>query len=472
MKPSPPIFSLPRLIVAGTHSGVGKTTITAGIIGALRERGHVVQPFKAGPDYIDPSYHTLATQVVDEGQRRICRNLDTWMISPERIPSMVALAGQGADLAVIEGVMGLYDGSAYDRETGSTAHLSKLLAAPTLLVVDASSMARSAGALALGYMRFDPDLPLAGFIVNRVGSGGHGKGVTLAIEQATGLPVLGCIPRQAELKIPERYLGLIPTVEPGAWRSFIAAAIGIVSRHVDVDRLVRIVYQSPPMPGTPLALEPSATPQTVKIAVACDQAFSFTYEDNLDLLRQAGAELVTFSPLRDRCLPSGIRGILLSGGFPEVYGAQLAANETMRRAIRDAWHRGVVIYAECGGLMYLTQYVVDMQGERQPMVGLLPGYVTMSPTLHMGYRLACAAPGNLLLDEGATVRGHEFHYSRWEGRPDNLPPAYWVQSARSEAALRPEGACLQNLMASYVHVHFASVPDMAIRFVQSCTHVH
>lgn len=460
-----------RFVIAGTHSGVGKTTLTAGLIAALRQRGLTVQPFKTGPDYIDPTYHTLAAG-------RSCRNLDTWMVPPDRVRALFAHASRDADVAVIEGVMGLYDGLDYEGEKGSTAQVAKLLNAPVVLVLDASKMARSAAALALGYQHFDPDLPLAGFILNRVGGESHGQGVAMAIQRATDRPVLGWLPRDPALEIPERHLGLVPTAEPGRWRSFIEAAAGRVAHHLDLDRLLAIAQQAQPLSAPiPLAIDVRSqrSGRRPVIAVAQDEAFSFIYPDNLDLLRIAGAEVAFFSPLRDAALPPGTAGVILSGGFPEFYAGPLAANTGMQRALRQVHSRGTPIYAECGGLMYLTQAIIDLPhrgpfGRRaaHPMVGLLPGRSVMSQQLTLGYRLAQAAGDSWLLSAGETVRGHEFHYSTWEDRPADLPPAYSLLPLNGQGDPQPEGVCLDNLRASYVHLHFWNKPELAARFVAAC----
>jgi cobyrinic acid a,c-diamide synthase len=451
-----------RLVIAGTHSGVGKTTITVGLIDALRRRGLVVQPFKVGPDYIDPSYHTLAAA-------RPCRNLDTWMLPPDRVHSLFARAAATADLAVVEGVMGLFDGAGYDGDSGSTAEVAKLLDAPVVLVLDAGKMARSAAAVALGYQRFDASLMLAGFIVNRAAGESHGRGVAAAVEQATGVPVLGWLPREAELAIPERHLGLIPTAEPGRWQEFVRAAGDAVARCLDLDRLVALARQTEGGEEVPVFLTPGPCLRTpVRIALARDEAFHFTYEDNLDLLRESGAEIVPFSPLHDEALPARTAGVILGGGFPEVFAGRLSGNRAMHAALRDAHRRGLPLYAECGGLMYLTEAIRDSDGTTHSMVGLLPGCCAMAGRLTLGYRLARAAGGSWFLDEGETLRGHEFHYSVWHDRPADLPPAYFLPPRSGEGKPRPEGARLGSLWASYVHVHFGVKPELASRFVAAC----
>jgi len=467
---------IPRLVIGGTHSGVGKTTITAGLIRALRNLGLVVQPFKAGPDYIDPTYHTMAAGIglgdrpagAKDAARRVCRNLDTWMVPPERVAALFAQVSCDADIAIIEGVMGLYDGFGYDDDLGSTAYLARLLRAPTLVVLDASHMARSAGALALGYQQFDPDLSLGGFIVNRVGSDSHGRGVAAAIERATGLPVLGCLPRDAALEIPERHLGLVPTAERGRWHDFVEAAADRMARHVDLERLQALAHSAPPLTTTSVIAHHPVVCRRPRIAVARDEAFSFTYQDNLDLLAAAGAEIVFFSPLHDQDLPSNVMGVILGGGFPEIYARELAANTGMQQALRQAHDLGLFIYAECGGLMFLTEAIVDIEGREYPVAGLLPGSCVMTSHLTMGYRLARAASESWFLREGESVRAHEFHYAEWQGRPAELPPAYSLRSPRDGGQCRVEGACVGNLWASFVHVQFASKPELAERFVEAC----
>ena len=457
-------INIPRLVIAGTHSGVGKTTLAVGISAALRRRGLRVQPFKVGPDYIDPTYHTLAAG-------RTARTLDAWMIPRQHIPALFARAVKGADIAVIEGVMGFYDGFDYESEQGSTAEIARLLKAPVTLVLDASSMARSAAAVALGFQAFAGELPLAGFILNRMGSESHGRGVSEAVERATGLPVFGWLPRQESVHIPERHLGLVPTAEPGRWQSFIQAAADLVEQHLDLNALLAAARASHPLRLPAFDALPSPVPELETrpiIAVARDAAFSFTYPDNLDLLRAAGAAITFFSPLQDPALPAHTSGVILSGGFPEVYAASLAANKAMHAALRQAHARGLPIYAECGGLMYLTQRIVDQENRSFPMVGLLPGASRMSGQLTLGYRLAEAAGDSWLLRAGEQVRGHEFHYSQWEGGKESVRPAYRLLPTREGEPTRMEGAHAGNLWASYVHLHFWSKPELAWRFVAAC----
>ncbi|MEN6408410.1 MAG: cobyrinate a,c-diamide synthase, partial [Anaerolineaceae bacterium] len=340
------------------------------------------------------------------------------------------------------------------------------------LVLDAGAMARSAAAIALGYQRFDPDLPLAGFILNYVAGEAHGQGVASAVEQATGLPVLGWLPRVHELNIPERHLGLIPTVEAGGWQDFINAAADQVSHHLNMDRLLEIARSAPdisvhtPLPDMGIHCQTEDPSDRPLIAVAQDEAFNFTYPENIDLLRAAGADIVFFSPLHDAALPAGTCGIILSGGFPEVYAREISANRSMRQALSEAQARDLPIYAECGGLMALTRSITDLHGNEYPMFGLLPGRSVMTAQLHMGYRQAEAAGDSWLLRQGETVRGHEFHYSIWEGYPEDLPSAYHLLPPNGEPV--SEGVHLGALWASYVHLSFWAKPELALRFVNRC----
>ncbi len=457
-----PVHNIPRLILAAPMSGSGKTTLTAGLIAALVARGVRVTPFKVGPDYIDPSYHTLAAG-------RACHNLDAWMLDHERLRALFAHHTRDADLALIEGVMGMFDGYSGKEDTGSSAHVARILDAPVLLVLDVSAMARTAAAIVQGMRDFDPRVRLGGVILNRVGGAGHARMVQDAIESTIGVPVVGYLKREDALSLPERHLGLIPTLEPGHWRAWLDAARESVAATVDLDRVLAIARATAPLPGSDA--NPFSSIQshdgTVIIAVARDEAFNFVYEDNLDLLRAAGARIAFFSPLHDHALPQGAQALYLCGGFPEVYAAQLASNEAMRAGVRAAFQMGMPIYAECGGLMYLTDEIVDAEGNCHPMAGVLPGRSAMTGRLTLGYRVARAPADNWLWRAGETIRGHEFHYSMWEGRPADLKPAYELLPGEFQPQMRVEGACVNNLIASYVHVHFLAQPEIAGRFVRA-----
>jgi len=460
-------IALPRLLLAAPMSGSGKTTITAGLIAALSARGLAVAPFKCGPDYIDPSYHALAAG-------RPCANLDAWLAPPERLPGLLARRGAGADIALIEGVMGLFDGYAGDDDTGSSAHIARLTGTPVVIVLDVRAMARTAAALVAGLRDFDPQVRVVGVILNRAGSPRHAAMVRAAIEGDAGLPVLGALLRDEAIALPERHLGLVPTAEAGRWQPWLAEVRARVEAGVDLEALLALARAAPPLdlPASALpaaAPEPPATPDPGDdrpiIAVSRDEAFSFLYDDNLDLLRDAGADIAFFSPLRDAALPAGTGALYLCGGFPELYAAQLSANSAMRAAIRAAAARGLPIYAECGGLMYLTETLIDAAGQAHPMVGLLPGRSVMTPRLTLGYRTVRANGASWLWQSGETVRGHEFHYSVWEDRPADLPWLYTCLPDALRPDARPEGACAGNILASYVHIHWLAAPHLAERFI-------
>lgn len=458
---------IPRILIAGQSSGVGKTTITLGLITALRRRGLTVQPFKCGPDYIDPTYHTLAAG-------RPCRNLDTWMLNEAQMLASFARACIDADIAIIEGVMGVFDGASYTDELGSAAHIAKLLNAPVLLVLDIGKLARSAGALALGYQHFDRQLPLAGYILNRAGSQSHAAGCALSVEATTDLPVVGWLSRQEELHIPERHLGLIPTVERDALDGLMRAAGDAVEKNFDLGKVEKLAQgesrarsakTADRVPDSPSL--PSSAHAPV-LAVARDEAFSFYYPDNLELLEEAGARIRFFSPLRGEELPPETAGVYLGGGFPERYAAQLSQNRAVWAQLRHLHARGAPIYAECGGFMVLTQALVDTGGTRWPMAGLLPGAAHMQTRLAgLGYRLATAATDNLLVQAGETVRGHEFHYSNWVVGDDlaTVRNAWIVRRRAGDSESRPHGYADGNLLASYLHIHFGQHPALAQRFV-------
>ena len=456
-----------RILIAGTNSGVGKTTITLGLIAALKKRGLQVQPYKAGPDYIDPTYHTLAAG-------RPCRNIDTWMVPPERALALFNQTIGNSDIAVIEGVMGVFDGFSYSDEEGSTAQIAKLVNAPVLLILDVGKMARSAGALAQGYTQFDPDLNIAGFILNRCGSTNHYQGVKQAVENATGLPAVGWLPKDANLYIPERHLGLVPTDERGELTAFIAHAADVVAEYFDLDRILQIANNKLQI-ANPLRSEGHNRKSKIQnlksiIAVARDAAFSFYYEDNLDMLREAGAEIVFFSPLEDIDLPPGTSGIYFGGGFPEMFADKLSANQNLWTALKTAHAAGMPIYAECGGFMVLTEAIIDLEGQRRPMAGLVPGETQMEKRrMGLGYRLVESLDGNFLLPPGVATRGHEFHWSSWSHQERVDTPCAWqIQPRNGKQSTRPDGYANGNLIASYVHLHFAYRPEMAENFVRAC----
>ena len=445
------------IVIAGTTSGVGKTTVAIGLMGALVHQGLKVQPFKTGPDYIDPSYHTWVT-----GESS--RNLDTWLLSRDVVAELFSRAMVGKDIAVIEGVMGLYDGHSSLNDEGSTAELAKLLGAPVLLVVDSRKGARSLAAMVAGYRAFDSSLHLGGVILNGIGSDEHLRLCRESIEHYTGLPVLGYLPRRDSLSLPERHLGLIPTVEGSANEEFLRLLVAQCEATFDIPRILRLSEQAVVPEAEPLLFPPVREPAIAKIAVAKDKAFSFYYQDSLDLLEAWGAELVPFSPLQDVDLPQDISGLYIGGGFPELYAAGLADNKSIRQAIKVAAERGMPIYAECGGLMYLGRSIGDLEGNEYPMVGAIPVSSRIdSPRLSLGYRTVQALGNGPILRQGEIVRGHEFHWSVLKSSADSAN-AYRIL----ENGGRQEGFQKKKFLASYIHLHLGSLPHMASRFVENC----
>jgi cobyrinic acid a,c-diamide synthase len=450
--------NVPRLVIAGTHSGVGKTTIATGIMAALRNRDFKVQPFKVGPDYIDPTYHTLATGLPS-------RNLDSWMLSHDTIIELFGRTAQKADISIIEGVMGLFDGHSGLDDSGSTAEVAKLLDVPTILIIDAGKMARSAAAVALGYTEFDPALNLSGFVINNIGSERHFEWVKEAIEKATSVPVLGYLPKNVNFEMPERHLGLIPTVE-NLEVQFMAPLCQQIEQTFEMNRLLEIARSAPPIPKPKYRIFPSDEGAIhrapTNIAYAWDEAFSFYYQDNLDLLEAYGARLFPFSPMHDSSIPEGAQGVYIGGGFPEMYAEALSANRSILDSLKKAASEGMPIYGECGGLMYLSQGITDFEGNLYPMLGLVPGWSRMTRQLaRMGYVEIEALEDTILSPKGARLRGHEFHWSEMESKPK--PSAYQILHPQAGN----EGYINGNILASYVHLHFGSDPNLARNFVQA-----
>jgi cobyrinic acid a,c-diamide synthase len=439
--------ALSAIVVAGTHSGVGKTSVTLGLIGAFRHRGLTVQPFKVGPDFIDPLHHQHASG-------RPARNLDGWMLDPEINLERFARATADADVAVIEGVMGLFDGSEGKSDRGSTAEMAKLLGLPVLLVIDASAMARSAAALIHGYTSFDPDLRVAGVILNNIGSETHAGMIRDAV--AGAVPILGALPRVKDLVVPERHLGLHLPHEARA--EYIDQLATLIEEHIDLDAL--LANSAIERRTAPAAAAPTPAPH-IRLALARDEAFCFYYADNLELLEQAGAELVPFSPI-DEPLPENIDGIYLGGGYPELHADKLAANTSTREAIREFASAGGPIYAECGGLMYLAQ-TLEIDRETHPLCGVLPFSITMPAPLAIGYVEVTTTGG--LFGSGQTARGHLFHHSAIAGEPAT-DRCYELKNSRGEET--QEGYLIQNVLASYAHLHLASNPALASAFIDQC----
>ncbi|MGW0748912.1 cobyrinate a,c-diamide synthase [Streptomyces sp. NPDC002587] len=479
--------NVPRLVVAAPSSGSGKTTVATGLMAAFSERGLAVSPHKAGPDYIDPGYHALATG-------RPGRNLDAFMCGPELVAPLFAHGAAGCDLAVVEGVMGLYDGAAGRGELASTAQVAKLLRAPVVLVVDASSQSRSVAALVHGFASFDPQVRLGGVILNKVGSDRHEVMLREALEEA-GTPVLGVLRRAPQVAAPSRHLGLVPVAER---RADALAAVAALAEQVragcDLDALWALARTAPalacepwspeaaltgtggsvpnPAPRAPAGLEPPhgqsgdgaapaapgvATGRRPVVAVAGGAAFTFSYAEHAELLTAAGADVVTFDPLRDEALPEGTTGLVIGGGFPEVYAPELSANEPLRKAVAHFAAQGGPVAAECAGLLYLARSL-----DGAPMCGVLDADARMSERLTLGYREAVAVSDSALAPAGTRLRGHEFHRTVIEPGAGAAPAWGFTHPER-----RVEGFVQQGVHASYLHTHWAAEPSVARRFARA-----
>ncbi|MFH9737659.1 cobyrinate a,c-diamide synthase [Streptomyces roseolus] len=442
-----------RLVIAAPSSGAGKTTVATGLMAAFASRGLAVSPHKVGPDYIDPGYHALATG-------RPGRNLDAYMCGTELIAPLFAHGSRGCDLAVVEGVMGLYDGAAGQGELASTAQVAKLLRAPVVLVVDASSQSRSVAALVHGFASWDPEVRLGGVILNKVASDRHETLLREALEES-GVPVLGVLRRAPAVATPSRHLGLIPVAERQAQAvEAVAAQAEQVLAGCDLEGLLALARSAPPLSASewsPSVVVPPGGGRPV-VAVAGGAAFTFSYAENAELLTAAGAEVVTFDPLRDEALPEGTRGLVVGGGFPEIYAAELAANEPLRKAVAELAASGAPVAAECAGLLYLARSL-----DGTPMCGVLDADARMSERLTLGYRDAVAVGDSVLAAAGTRVRGHEFHRTVIE--PGAGAHAAW---GLRQPEPRVEGFVRGGVHASYVHTHWAGAPGIAARFVGHC----
>ncbi|MER6143466.1 cobyrinate a,c-diamide synthase [Streptomyces sparsogenes] len=466
------MVSVPRLVIAAPASGSGKTTVATGLMAAFAERGLDVSPHKVGPDYIDPGYHALAVSSSPARSGRAPRpgrNLDAFLCGPERIAPLFLHGAAGSDLAVVEGVMGLYDGAAGQGELASTAHVAKLLRAPVVLVVDASSQSRSVAALVHGFASWDPEVRVAGVILNKVGSDRHEELLREALD-GSGVPVFGALRRVRAVRAPSRHLGLVPVAERRAEAvESVAALAERVREGCDLDGLLALARSAPPLPDQPWDPEreaasarggagPAPGGARPVVALAGGAAFTFSYAEQAELLTAAGAEVVPFDPLREERLPPGTAALVIGGGFPEVYAPELSANGPLRAEVAGLAATGAPIAAECAGLLYLAR---SLDGE--PMCGVLPAEARMSERLTLGYREAVAIGDSPLATAGTRVRGHEFHRTAVE--PGAGPEPAWglVRPER-----RAEGFVRGGVHASYLHVHWAALPDAAVRFVEAC----
>ncbi|MEV7220745.1 cobyrinate a,c-diamide synthase [Streptomyces sp. NPDC093681] len=456
-----PDSGVPRLVIAAPSSGSGKTTVATGLMAALAGRGLAVSPHKVGPDYIDPGYHALATG-------RVGRNLDAYLCGPELVGPLFLHGARGCDIAVVEGVMGLYDGAAGEGELASTAQVAKLLRAPVVLVVDASSQSRSVAALVHGFVSWDPEVRIGGVILNKVASDRHEVLLREAVD-SVGVPVLGVLRRAPQVDVPARHLGLVPVAERGSEAVDAVTAMGAqVAAGCDLAALVRLARAAGPLPGGSAPWTPGPVPthhptrsvkkSTPRVAVAGGAAFTFSYAEHSELLAAAGAEVVTFDPLRDEELPEGTAGLVIGGGFPEVYAAELSANEPLRKSVAELALSGAPVAAECAGLLYLCRELDGL-----PMCGVLDASARMSERLTLGYRDAVAVSDSALAGAGTRMRGHEFHRTVVEPGAGAAPA--WGMRAPER---RVEGFVERGVHASYLHTHWAAEPGVARRFVERC----
>ncbi|MBB3083489.1 cobyrinate a,c-diamide synthase [Geodermatophilus sabuli] len=447
--------AVPRVVVAAPASNSGKTSVATGLAAALTARGLSVSPHKVGPDYIDPGYHALAAG-------RPGRNLDPVLVGEERVVPLFLHGARGADVAVVEGVMGLFDGATHPSvEPGfaSTAHVARLLRAPVVLVVDASAQAQSVAALVHGFATFDPRVRLGGVVLNRVGSDRHEEILRDALG-ASGVPVLGAVRRLESLTTPSRHLGLVPAAERSAEALTTVRGLGeTIAAALDLDAVLRLARSAPALDAVPWdpAAEVAPVPGRPRIAVAGGAAFTFGYAENAELLAAAGAEVVTVDPLRDERLPEDTAGLVVGGGFPEVHAADLSANTGLRADVAALAARGGPVAAECAGLLYLARSLDGL-----PMCGVLDTEAAMSPALTLGYRAAAALTDSVLAPAGTRVRGHEFHRTVATPPAGSAPAWQWAGAA-------PEGFVTGRVHASYLHLNWAGSPAMATRFVAACT---
>ncbi|BAZ27976.1 cobyrinic acid a,c-diamide synthase [Cylindrospermum sp. NIES-4074] len=457
------------IVIAGERSGVGKTTVTLALLASLCRRGAVVQSFKVGPDYIDPMFHQYVTN-------RACRNLDTVLTSESYVQQCFTRHSQECEYALVEGVMGLFDGVGHGTENqlpvtnsqlptdfGSTAQVARLLDIPVILVIDCSRLSGSVAAIAHGYCSFDARIKIAGVVLNRVGSDRHLSLLKDSLKPLQ-LPILGVLRRQDNITIPDRHLGLVPSDELPQLSAVINSLADLGDTCFDWDQLLPILQsKSLPITHHPLPI----THHPVKIAVARDRAFNFYYQDNLDLLQKLGAKLVFWSPLEDAELPQDIQGMYFGGGFPEVFAQQLSTNTHVRDAVKTAILKGMPTIAECGGLMYLCEQIIDFEGKSWSMVGVLPTSAQMGGSLTLGYRRAVALQDSLLVGAGTNVYGHEFHRSRLISPPHH--PLFTTSRYDCDENMGYEGWSESlNLHASYVHLHWGESVELPQRFVQEC----
>ncbi|MBF0550289.1 MAG: cobyrinate a,c-diamide synthase [Deltaproteobacteria bacterium] len=455
------MISCPRILIAGTNSGVGKTSVTLALVGALRQRGLRVQTFKVGPDYLDPTYLARASG-------RPCYNLDGWMMGRDYVRELFARQAASADISVIEGVMGLFDGSDPMSIEGSTAQIAAWLQAPVVLVVNVHGLARSIAPLVKGFAEFDPTVAIRGVIANKCGTERHQIHLTRSLAAGDLPQLVAAIPRDAFPALPSRHLGLVTADHRNLSDDIIQQLGRVIDTPGTIETMIRLADQAPELEAGTAPPEISPLPSPVRLGLADDAAFHFYYQDNLDALEAAGCELVRFSPLHDAALPEGLAGLYLGGGYPEEYAAELAANQTMLQAVRDFAGSGRPIYAECGGLMYLSQGITLRDGRRPELTGLFPSGTRMLDRLKaLGYVEVTLTQDSLLGRAGDRLRGHEFHYSELDDPTAEVAgweQVYVTRKPSSDTTGR-EGWQQGRVLASYVHLHFASRPEAVRHFV-------
>lgn len=454
-------MKIPRIVLAGTQSGVGKTTISMGIMAALKKRGLDIQPFKVGPDYIDPAFHSFITQ-------NSARNLDSWMLDEKTVLELFVAASKEKDMAVVEGVMGLYDGSEGDKHRGSTADVAKIIDAPVVLIVNGKGMAASAAAQVLGYKLFDTSLNIKAVIINNISGDVHYHLLKRIIERETQIPCIGYMPFNSEIQLKSRHLGLIPAKEVDDLKAKIEELAHMVERTIDLEALIEIANQSSELEYK--AFEIKRVVQDINIGVAWDKAFSFYYEDNLELLRKLGANLIFFSPINDTKLPDNIHGIYLGGGFPEVFAKELESNIFMREDMKRRLEGNIPAYAECGGFMYLTKAINTIEGQRYEMVGIFDTEARMTHRLQrFGYIYVNIHEECSISKNNTEVRAHEFHRSVIDEH-HHMHYVYTVNKKRDHEIIKTWSCGLKkyHTLGSYAHIHFYSNKKLAEDFLLNC----
>lgn len=451
------MLTIPRLVVAGTHSGAGKTSVMLGLLAALRARGLKVAPFKAGPDFIDPILHARVAGAPS-------RNLDPWMLGEESVRELFCRAAAGADIALIEGVMGMHDGVSGASDEGSAAHVARILRAPVLLVVDAKAMARSAAAVVLGYESLDPRVDLRAVLFNRVAGASHYGYLRDAVRGACKAVAVGFLPPDPEAALPERHLGLVSTPDAARLAAAAERLGAALAATGGLEAILGAARSAPSIEApAPRLFAGPPSPARIRVAAARDEAFHFYYEDALDLLRHHGARIEPFSPLRDRAVPQADL-VILGGGYPELFAGEISQNLPMLDSLRAHARLGRAVYGECGGLMVLLEELQDVEGRSHRMAGLLPGRSVMEKRRQgLGYLEVEVVRPCLLGEPGERLRAHEFHYSRYEGSSGGC--ALRVAKGSAPDRAKPDGFAAGNVLAGYAHVHMGARPDLAAAFL-------